>query len=461
MTRSCLVASAVLASACTAASADDFASLSDSFGVTSVLSGIPHATTNNPDGSAINFWTPSQEGALAVSSSLSNPHNSGADAFGNLYVADKSSHAILKITTDGRIHTFAGTHSDGFNGDGPATATSLRISNPNGLYVLPNGVVYLLDLGNHRIRRVSTSGVMTTVVNDPDPRWASSGRALWVSPDEQLIYYTHEYSPAIPGGLSDGACIKQWTPSAGISLVCSKAVGFRNPGNLAVHPINGKLYVTDRAEDDTSGLAQGVFRIDGPDQRTRITGNSSQPIAADGLPALFSYINQPRGITFLPDGSCFLCGHKDGSVWFMDTSGFLHLYLQGAGKKDTFALTNGLHPPLAGGNYFSQPRALTLAPNGDLLVVSNDSGFLFKVASVTPHLPSDLSARPSGDGRILLQWSGLFSRASRVQRSWSLASPDWQTIGAVPGMTQGAPSSFTDSISPAQPRAFYRLAPSL
>jgi hypothetical protein len=78
-----------------------------------------------------------------------------------------------------------------------------------------------------------------------------------------------------------------------------------------------------------------------------------------------------------------------------------------------------------------------------------------------PHLPSDLSAQPSGDSRILLQWSGLFSRASRVQRSWSLSSPDWQTIGAVPGMTQRIPSSFTDPISPDHPRAFYRLAPSL
>src|SRR5689334_19084107 len=152
--------------------ADSFQDMADSYGTTKTLIGFHHSTTSNPDGTSINFWDSSYEGQPAVSASLSNPHNAGADAYGNIYIADKSSQSILKISTDGLVHTFAGTHVAGFNGDGPAPANTLQIFNPNGLFVLPSGVVYLLDPGNHRIRRVGLDGEMSTIVNDTDPNWA-------------------------------------------------------------------------------------------------------------------------------------------------------------------------------------------------------------------------------------------------------------------------------------------------
>src|SRR6185295_1974889 len=114
--------------------------------------------------------------------------------------------------------------------------------------------------------------------------------------------------------------------------------GFRNPGNIAVNPVDGKLYVCDRAEDDTTKTAPGLFRIDGPDERVRITGNITQPLANDGQTALNSYIDGPRGIAFRPDGSYFLCGHKNGIVWFVDTAGVLHDYLRGKGSGDSYGL---------------------------------------------------------------------------------------------------------------------------
>ena len=190
------------------ARADEFQSLTSNFGVTTTLIGVHQATTNNPDGTAINFWNAGYEGASATGVPLSNPHMAAADALGNVYIADKASHSILRIALDGTVHTFAGTHVAGFNGDGPALATTLQINNPNGLYVLPDGTVFLLDPGNHRIRRVGTDGMMTTVVNDPDPNWYPSGRALWVREDQQLIYYTNEYAPVPPSITANGSAIK-------------------------------------------------------------------------------------------------------------------------------------------------------------------------------------------------------------------------------------------------------------
>src|SRR5690349_12084601 len=88
----------------------EFDDLTNTYGSTLILAGVHHATTSNPDGTPINFWTSDFEGANAAEVGLSNPHMAGADAYGNVYIADKASHSILKITTDGTMHTFAGTH---------------------------------------------------------------------------------------------------------------------------------------------------------------------------------------------------------------------------------------------------------------------------------------------------------------------------------------------------------------
>ena len=443
----------------------EFQDLTNSFGTTLTLMGIHHTTTSNPDGTGINFWSAGFEGAPATAASLSNPHMAAADAYGNIYIADKASHSILKITTDGLIHTFAGTHVAGFNGDGPAAATTLQLYNPNGLFVFPNGIVYLLDPGNHRIRRVDTNGIMATVVTDTVTNWYPSGRGLWVSPDEQLIYYSHEFPPLVVNGVTnlfaDGATLKKWTASNGIETVCSKAVGFRNPANMAVNPVDGLLYICDRAEEDTNKLATGVFRIDGPEQRTRITGAVDQPVAVDGQLALNSFIDGPRGIAFRPDGSYFLCGHKNGSVWFVDTTGVLHQYLRGVGSKDKYLLPNGQHPPLTALDYFAQPRAVTLAPNGNLIVICNDSGFLFRVDNVQPALPVDLSLTSLTTNGVTMSWLGIFGRGYRIERAFDLPSATWQPLGAVGGKPGNLPITFTDPEPPAHPQSFYRVLPAL
>src|SRR4030095_4680659 len=107
----------------------------------------------------VNSWFAGYEGGSAVTAELSNPHMAMADAAGNIYIADKESHSILKVTPAGTIHTAAGTHTPGFNGDGPALLTQL--DSPNGCFVLADGTFYIVDLTNLRIRRVGTNGELT------------------------------------------------------------------------------------------------------------------------------------------------------------------------------------------------------------------------------------------------------------------------------------------------------------
>ncbi len=87
-----------------------------------------------------------------------------AYANGFLYLADYSNHAVRRITiSSGIIETIAGTGMPGFSGDGgPATAAQLR--NPTDVDVDGLGNVYIADTDNSVIRKIDTSGTITTIV---------------------------------------------------------------------------------------------------------------------------------------------------------------------------------------------------------------------------------------------------------------------------------------------------------
>jgi murein DD-endopeptidase MepM/ murein hydrolase activator NlpD len=75
------------------------------------------------------------------------------DGSGNLYIADSGSQRIRKVDTSGMISTVAGSGTAGYNGDG-GTASSAQLSNPKGVAVDGSGNLYIADYGNHRIRKV-------------------------------------------------------------------------------------------------------------------------------------------------------------------------------------------------------------------------------------------------------------------------------------------------------------------
>ena len=98
----------------------------------------------------------------AIAALLTKPSKVARDpSSGALYVADAGNDKVRRIAPGGTITTFAGTGVSGFSGDnGPADAAQLR--NPQGIAVAANGTVYIADTGNDRIRRVDTSGTITT-----------------------------------------------------------------------------------------------------------------------------------------------------------------------------------------------------------------------------------------------------------------------------------------------------------
>ena len=458
---------------------------------------------------------PSATFPLATTVNLSNPHIAMADAYGNVYIADKASNCILKVTTDGRVRRFAGTNfpaiyttpsytetvpyqqpgpyyppDNVITTDVPGPATSINLIGCNGLYVLPNGVVYIYDAGNHRIRKVALDGTMTTIVNDPDPMWLPSGRGLWVSHDESLIYYTQEVadmSQPVPVGTSVnrpalGGVVKKWTPAGGIKAVTRypasptrSLLEFTNPGNIDVHPITHRLYVTDRAED--APAASCVWRIDADSSdpltltsaKTRVAGigatATTTPDSTDTgtLLAKDATLNQVRGIAFTPNGGYFLCTHRGGKVWYVDSdanylSAKIHLFLLGRRNNDVFQSGTPLTIPVTSFECHSQPRQITVAPDGSVLVVSNDSGLVRKIKNhVIPSPPSLRQIGSVAPNQFHFTWDSSPGRSYIIERSTGLDVNSWQAAGVV--TASSLISDFTDDMAVVGPREFYRIMP--
>src|ERR1700733_4839553 len=104
----------------------------------------------------------SGDGGLAIDASLQTPVGVAVDQAGNVYIADGDNNRIRKVSPSGIISTFAGSGGEGFSGDG-GLAVDAMINIPYDVAVDPAGNVYIADAGNNRVRKVSTSNIITTV----------------------------------------------------------------------------------------------------------------------------------------------------------------------------------------------------------------------------------------------------------------------------------------------------------
>ena len=114
----------------------------------------------------------------AIRAKLTEPTGVAVDAAGNIYIADRHNHRVRKVDTSGTISTFAGTNVGtrdyGFNGDGgPADRALLAF--PEGVVVDVVGNVYIADTDNHRIRMVDAAGIIHTIAGSGERGFDGDG----------------------------------------------------------------------------------------------------------------------------------------------------------------------------------------------------------------------------------------------------------------------------------------------
>lgn len=321
--------------------------LRDSYGLITTVAGRGQVRDKGVDG-----WRAAFEGGPATEAELSRPHIALADGVGNILIADKDGHGIRSVAPDGTIHTLAGLDGPGDDGDTPGQATERHLSSPNGIWVLGDGSVTVYDLGNDKVRKIDPQGRMTTLF---EVGGSGTGRGLWVADDESVAY------------VAAGAVLKQWHPGQGVTVL---ADGFVSLGNVHVGP-GGELGVADRG----AHLVYLVDRSSG--ELTVIAGNGRTDGGGDGALAVETGLNEVRGLWFHPRGGFFVATHKGGQVWYVDLSGTIHLFVDGD-TDHTHAGDGGAYN--AEGPKISEPRAVTMSPQGDVLITENDYGYVRRVA---------------------------------------------------------------------------------
>ena len=118
------------------------------------------------------------DGGPATNAPLSHPVFLVMEPSGSLLISEYGGHRVRRVAVStGVIGTVAGNGVAGFSGDG-AAATSARISQPEGLALHLSGDLYIVDYGNHRVRKVSAgTGVISTVAGNGVPRFSGDSGA--------------------------------------------------------------------------------------------------------------------------------------------------------------------------------------------------------------------------------------------------------------------------------------------
>ena len=350
----------------------------------------------------------SGDGGQAKSAQLSVITSVAGDASGNVYIADSLNLRVRRVDGLGIISTFAGVGQNRFSGDGgPAVSASFAL--PTGLTVDRQGNIYIADSENHRIRRVSATGIITTYAGNGNAGFSGDGGPasqatlnyplglaldslgnLYIA--DQLNLRVRRITPnGIISTVAGGG--QQVTPVDG-TLASQVSMA---PASLAVDSI-GNLYILDppscvifRVSPDGrvsrfAGryLTCGSSGDNGPAQNATIhpEGALLGGIALDSAGNV--YLAEPNA----PDGAAADAG---GRVRMINRAGNIVAFA-GNGKQ---GIAGDLD--LAAGTRLFAPTSVTTDPFGGVYI--GDTAFIYGVAGgLIIRLAGDILAPTLGDG---------------------------------------------------------------
>ncbi len=244
------------------------------------------------------------------------------DSLGNFYIGDQGNNRIRKVDTSGIITTVAGTNSTGFSGDG-GLAVNAKLNTPTSVAVDSWGNLFIADWHNFRIRKINTNGVITTVAGTNTAGFAGDG------------------------GLAVNAKLSSSSTAVTVD-------GF------------GNLFIADSGNNrirkvDTNGII------------TTIAGTNNAGFSGDGGAATNASLNQPIGVAADAYGDIFISDFLNNRIRMVDASGNITTV---AGNGGTGYTGDG---GLATNANLFQPRGVGLDSYGNLYIAASASSTIRKV----------------------------------------------------------------------------------
>ncbi len=265
----------------------------------------------------------SGEGGPALEAELNVPAGLAFDSEGNLYVADRENHRVRRIDSEGIITTIAGNGTPGFSGDG-GPATEARLNLPSGIAVDDEDNIYIADRSNNRIRVVHPDGTIHT--------FAGTG----------VDGYRGDAGPADQAQLS-------------------------KPFGLALDD-QGNLYIADRGNNRIRKInPEGII--------TTVAGDGGFFFMGDNGPAYQASIAGPTGVAVDEQGNLYIADRNNNRIRMVDPLGMIRT-VAGTGQQDY----NG-DSELARETNLHLPFDVAVDKNGKVLVVDRSH---YRVRKIDP-----------------------------------------------------------------------------
>ena len=268
------------------------------------------------------------DGGPATRAHLNSVRGIAIDQAGNVFVADVGNNAIRRISTNGTISSLAGGNGSGTL-DGPGDQAQFRA--PYRVAVDAEGTVFVSEVWNERVRRIAPDGTVSTL----DGEAPGGSRPIAAQPDGSLLIAR---SGSILRRAPDGTIS---TVTRGSGTICALAVDHEGTIFVAVHQGNVAAVKKVMLTGDVVTVFEGR------------AGRYGGPVAAC-----------VTGIAVAADGSIYLADRSLGRVTRIDKSGAVAVV---AGHEEFGATTN------------TWPTGIVVTPEGDLLVSDRWQHVIWKI----------------------------------------------------------------------------------
>ena len=363
---------------------------------------------------------PQSADATGVSARFNFPNSVAADLAGNVYVADLLNHTIRKITSLGIVSTFAGM--PGVAGSSDGAGTDARFSSPTAVALDRTGSLYVADAGNNTIRKISVAGDVSTLAGLAGTRGGVDGtgttarfdRPSGIAVDAAGIVYVSD---------SYNHIIRMITTSGAVTTLAGTAGQFGNldaTGPAALLYFPGALAVDASSNVYVADQDRMIRKITPSGVVTTLAGSSVRG-SADGV-GTSAQFDHPGGIAVNVGGNLFVADSNNNTIRTVTPAGVVSTIGGGAGQ---IGSVDG--PELTA--RFNHPSGVAFDGTGNFYIADTYNNAIRKGIPEVQTTPT-ITAQP------INQASVVDGRAAFVVTASNAISYQWTKDGvAIPGAT--------------------------
>ena len=261
----------------------------------------------------------------AIVAPLRFPTNIAVDGAGDLYIADQQNHRIRKVDSGGTITTIAGTGETGFGGDG-GPAIEAKLSSPTGVAVDGAGNLYIVCWFNHRIRKVDSPGTIITIAGTEYGFSGDGGPAT-----QAQLNSPYDVAVDDAGNLyiadRENQRIRKVDSTGTITTIAGTGEDdFGGDGGPAIEAKisadgvavdgAGNLYIADASN-------HRIRKVDSTGTITTIAGTGARGFSGDGGPATEAELNFPFGVAVDGAGNLYIADTQNQRIRKVDSLGVI------------------------------------------------------------------------------------------------------------------------------------------